>query len=139
MIATGTTYVVRHLRASDRLPKDLWGDGKALNPHWVWVLADDRNEVQAVLITAPAHSVVLLLRIWATEGLPFGAIRSLLREAAKECKALGMVAWMVMLEGNRPKELKLARLCLRMKGIGRGIAGLIYGGRLEDVCHSHQR
>jgi hypothetical protein len=58
----------------------------------------------------------------------------MIKQAARECQSLGINTWMVMLEASQIQELRLAKLALRFKGVGRGWSGFIYGGRMDMVC-----
>lgn len=126
-------YAVRHMHTWDIFPTSLWA-GDKLNTHWVWVAADDRDRPVGALITAPAHGVVMLLRVWLADDAPRHLLLTMLRSAARECKALGMDKWMTFLNASAPNEIRLARIALKCKAVGEGVVAMAYVGRLADVC-----
>jgi len=139
MIATAEQLYVRHYQKSDRLPVEVWSDlTDDLNPHWVWVVEDADGKVCACLVTAAAHGLVILLRVWSNPQAPKMALRKLFRHAAAECLALGMTGWTTILSVTQPAELKLVKLALRYKGIPKPLTGYLVTGRLEHVCRGQQ-
>lgn len=133
IVTTATHYQVRHLWPW-QLPAEVWpGMELSLDRSWAWGAFGD-SEVKAVLLCAPAHGILIMLRLWKAPDASPMIIRQLLREVAVECMADGMKGWMCMVSGVNLQELKLARLMLRYKGIHMPLAGLMGAGRLEELC-----
>jgi len=132
---TTTQYTIRHPYPYDSLTGIAWeGMEHLANPDWVWVQVDDYGRVVAGLAVAPAHGLVIVLRLWATPDASYMAIRKLLRAAATELRERDIRGWMVMLEASRISELKLSRLALRFGGKAQGFVGFIYAGGMGKLC-----
>ena len=136
MIATAAKVEVRHPDGIWEVPLEVWpGMLPKLDCSWVWIISDHESpKTQAVLITAPAHGIVILLRLWKAKDAPAMLLRGLFEAAAKEAMKRGMLGWMCQVSGVNRTELKLAKLMLRFKGGHYPVTGLLGFGKLEDVC-----
>jgi hypothetical protein len=134
MLTLTQSYVVRHLQPED-LPAEVWPDQElTINPHWAWgAFADDDLPI-AVLLCAPAHGILIFLRVWHRPGTPFMAMRALIRQAALEAREVGLTRWLVSLEGTRLPEVKIARMIGKVGGVIYGFAGFLGAGSLEVLC-----
>lgn len=107
------TFAVRHFETGDMVSAELL-DKWALLPldrKWVWVV-EHEDAIKAVLIAAPMHGMVFLLRIGANEDAPGTWLLTLLRTVMAECKERGYIAMMTYLT-MRPEEQKLLRIANR--------------------------
>ncbi len=135
MITASTATAIRHPHQGEHIPEAAWPSFAAcIDPEWAWVAVDEDDRVVATLLTAPAHGLVMLLRLWAAPGTSPHWLRKLLRQGAKECYARGQRVWVVMLMAGSSTELRLARLALHHKGTPTSFQGFVYAGSLEDVC-----
>lgn len=126
---------VRHLQPHE-LPEQAWPQqvGLKINPRWAWGIFDSCGRTEAVLLTAPCHGMLMLVRVWARPGAPRMALRRLFREVAAECLSMGIAMWMVMLEQGEPSGFRLSKLVLRYKGSFTPLNGVLAAGRMEGVC-----
>lgn len=130
---------VRNYRPGDQLPYDFWqGQDLKIDKDWCWLVPDAlSNTPLAILLAAPAHGIVIGLRLWKQpDASPF-LIRQLLRSMARDTKARGMTCYMLNVDATRPFELKLARLFQLAHGVLVPHSGFICCGRLEDLCRSY--
>jgi len=106
-------FVVRNLKPGDQLDHELLGNWAALklDHDWVWVVEHHAN-IEAIMIAAPMHGLVFLLRIAATKYAPDGWLLCALRTVLKESQRRGLIAAMTYLT-TAPTEQKLMRLALR--------------------------
>lgn len=128
MTSTELHYEVRHLHYGEQLPEGVWPQPDRVDPHYVWVLSDELGRILAVVVAAPAHGTLILLRAWASPLAPTTAMMQLFRQIKKEAPSMGVNTWMVMLSANLEKELKLAKIALRYGGSGHPFIGFIYSG-----------
>lgn len=134
MIAT-SHIEVRNVDGAWEVPFNVWpGMQTKLDRSWVWVAHREGHKPEAVLVGAPAHGLVILLRIWKQPGAPSTLVRRLLQQTAQDCIQRGLKGWMCMLDGSRKEELKLAKLSLRFGAQHQPHVGLLAFGKLEDVC-----
>jgi hypothetical protein len=119
---------VRNLRENEAssLPPALQNHGMAyLIPEWVWVVEPFSPlgpfappAPFAIIVASQAHSWLLLFRILALSPLPSGIPLNWFLEALPqvfaEAHERGCVGFLTLLADDRPAEVKMARIILRM-------------------------
>jgi hypothetical protein len=132
MIAAVKQTTIRHLLPYDCLDEAVWsGLTDRVDPEWAWVEVDEEDAIQRVLLAAPLHGIVMLVRLWAAPGANKHGLRRFLHEAAAEWIADGYRAGMVMFQGAKPLELQLGRIALRLKAVPLPFNGHVLVGGLE--------
>jgi len=111
---------VRTLRAGEPLPTLPSPDGLPLgfeslplDHDWIWLAEHDAACV-GILITAPAHGILLLFRITMAPDAPPAAALLLLRRAFREARVRGCAGWMTVLQDSSEAEVRLMRVLTRM-------------------------
>jgi hypothetical protein len=110
--------IVRNFKLGEELPEQLRTgfEGGNCMPEWYWVVERD-GKIVASLIAAPAHIVVILLRLVATpDAEPFD-VRSLLLRATIDIKARGYNGYMVWADPNRQNEKSLIDIVIASGGV----------------------
>ena len=119
---------VRNLREGEAatLPQALLDTGMLfLIPEWTWVVEIPSplgpfapSTPFAIIVGAQAHSWLLLCRILALSPLPSAAPLNWFLEALPQVFAAarerGCVGFVTLLDDNRPKEVKIARIIMRL-------------------------
>jgi hypothetical protein len=109
---------VRNFIFGEELPEMLRTgfEGGNCMPEWYWVVERD-GKIVASLIAAPAHIVVILLRLVATpDAEPFD-VRALLLRATIDIKARGYNGYMVWADPNRQNEKSLIDIVIASGGV----------------------
>jgi hypothetical protein len=110
---------VRNLILGEEIPallKTGFEEGSATDPQWIWVV-EREGKIVASLIAAPAHIVVILLRLLAApEAHPFD-VRALLLCAIAEMKERGYKGFMTWADPTRPTEKALIDLVIANDGV----------------------
>lgn len=83
-------------------------EGGQCDPRWIWIAALDDAPV-AVLVAAPAHVTVILMRLIVLPAAS-AAIAPLLRHALDECNARGYLTYVTWVDPSRPVEASLLRI-----------------------------
>lgn len=102
---------VRNLILGEELPLELvtgYEKGQC-DPDWIWV-ADYNGKPVGILVTAPAHIAVILLRLVMAEGAPPTAAGALLAQAFSEMKARGYSGYIIWLGETQSVEKQLLRM-----------------------------
>ena len=138
---------VRNLREgeADTLPAALRDHGMLfLIPEWVWVVEPSSplgpfapSTPFAIIVGAQAHSWLLLCRVLAVSPLPPAASLNWFLEALPqvfaEARQRGCVGFVTLLDDNRPEEVKMARIIMRLaKGGIVPFHGSVGAGMLID-------
>lgn len=97
---------IKHPRSGDVLPIPLEFTGK-FDTDWIWLMGN------AILIAAPAHDTVLLLRLVRFGDMPPTWIHRLLRQALKEARERGYVRFLTWLSSEVEEERKLRTIAQR--------------------------
>lgn len=113
---------IRNLRPTDSLPAaDLSSpdlpfglDQLPLSPEWVWVTLRDARII-GVLVTAPAHGLLILLRISFVPGSPASAPMLLLRRAFRDARRRGLLGYVTFLSDSAAAESHLMRIVDRRR------------------------
>lgn len=109
---------VRNLRPGETIPAGITGTGfeaLELDPDWVWVV-EHRSRRVAILFTANAHGLLILLRIGATRNAPRTWPMILFPQVFATAKARGCKGYYTFLDDRQEAEVKLMRIVLRSGG-----------------------
>ena len=132
MIATVKQTTIRHLLPYDCLDEAVWsGLTDRVDPEWAWVEVDEEDAIQRVLLAAPLHGIVMLVRLWAAPGANKHGLRRFLHEAAAEWIADGYRGGMVLFQGDKSTELQLSRIAIKLSATPLACTGYFYFGKLE--------
>lgn len=96
---------IKHPRAGDVLPIPL--EFQKFDPDWVWIMGN------AILIAAPAHDMILLLRLVKWGEMPNLWLHRLFQHVLKEVKARGYRGYMAWLANDVAEEKKLLEIAHR--------------------------
>jgi hypothetical protein len=100
---------IRNFILGEELPDSLktgFESGKATDASWIWVVERD-GKIVASLIAAPAHIVVILLRLLATPDAHPLDVRALLLTVMAAIKERGYVGYLVWADPTRESEKTL--------------------------------
>jgi hypothetical protein len=86
------------------------------DPQWIWLAVDNADAPVAILVAAPAHIAVILMRLVAVDGAPVSTIRGLVRHVLAECAARGYLTYVTWVNPQRPAEASLLRLICQTGG-----------------------
>jgi hypothetical protein len=102
---------IRNFILGEELPESLKTgfEGGKCDPLWIWVVERD-GKIVASLITAPAHIVVILLRLLATPDAHPLDVRALLLKATVDIKERGYNGYMVWADPTRDTEKALIEI-----------------------------
>lgn len=117
-MGTAAAMRVRNLRPGEGIPTGIPGTGfeaLELDPEWVWVL-ENRGRRVAILFTANAHGLLILLRIGATQNAPKTWPMILFPQVFATAKARGCKGYYTFLDDRQGAEVKLMRIVLRNGG-----------------------
>jgi len=96
---------IRHPRKGDILPLPLEFTGN-FDPDWIWQMGN------AILVCAPAHDTVLLLRLVRFGDMPSPLwTHRLLQHVLRECRERGFQRYMTWLADDVEMEEKLREIC----------------------------
>jgi hypothetical protein len=107
---------------------------------WVFVVEDDAH-IQGILMTAPAHGLVILMRCQMLKDAPVTTLRRLLGWSLRELSRRGYHLWATVLDPTTDAEREIYRLA-RMWGGEQWptpavvVVGLTHKGRRVVQCHS---
>lgn len=95
---------IRNLIPGEALPKQLQtGYERTQMPEWIWVVEREEKPV-GILIAAPAHLMVILLRIISTPEAQGTDIRALLIHAFRESRRRGYKGYTTWLDPTKAPE-----------------------------------
>lgn len=131
---------VRTLRPGEQLPDNLPHnmplDFQSPQPDWIWIVTSYDRPV-AMLIAAPAQTIVYMLRICAAaDGANDGAaaLMLLLRTAIREMRTRGYLGYMVNLDPKHKMEAFLLRLISSTgKDKAQIVSGMVLAAGPTDV------
>lgn len=114
------------MRVRTLCPDEGWPEGihtgleripsERLDRDWIF-LVEDPTMIYGVLVTAPAHGLVLLLRVAMRSDAPRAAAGFLGRQALKMLLARGYPMWITMLDPTREEERRIYGLARRWGGV----------------------
>lgn len=122
--------IIRNLQKGETVPDELkTGFEVGDMPEWIWLVERD-GEIVAMLITAPAHVVVILLRLMSTSKAHPLDIKFLLAKAGAEIKERGFKAYVTWLNPQRKAEESLLGIIRGSGGVQLDEPQVICAGRL---------
>jgi hypothetical protein len=112
------TATIRNLVKGETLPERLRTgfEGGNCMPEWIF-LAEREGKLVAILVASPAHIVVMILRLIATEEAGPYDVRSLLLEFVETVKARGYGGYMTMVNPENEAEATLGRIIEQTGGL----------------------
>jgi hypothetical protein len=117
------SYYIRNLCQGERLPDIGQGipDSGLIQREWIWIAYNRyTDEPLAMFVTAPAHGIVMLLRIYAIKSSPKSVLVSLFRKSLAAMSNRGYTRYVSFLDEARPAEAKLIDILKRAGGISAG-------------------
>jgi hypothetical protein len=117
-ISAKRRITARHLRRGERLPDKLNNlaglntEFIVIDPEWCWV-AEFQGRIVAVLLGAPVHGMLFLMRIVAMPNCPSSTLVVLLRQVFRDAVEQGCVTFCTFLDAAREEENRLLKLALR--------------------------
>lgn len=114
---------VRHPREGDVLPIPL--EFQHFDPAWVWIYGN------SVLICAPAHDMVMILRLIRFGEMPALWTHRILQHALRECRERGFKRYVTWLSSEVEEERQLVKVCAQHGGaVIEPFRGHVVGGPL---------
>jgi len=113
---------VRNYRLGEFLPAPLLDTGTPyIDPKWCWVVTPKETDLPfAIIVGSFAHGWFCLWRVLVVRPLPKLVSPHWFLEAMpkvlENARERGCVAMMTLFDDQRPQEVKLARIVLRMGG-----------------------
>lgn len=107
---------VRNLIPRERLPKELrTGYEATAMPEWIWI-AERNGYPVGILVAAPAHGVVILMRLATTPDAEGTDVRTLLVAAFREMKMRGYRGYTTWLDPTKEPENAFIRIIRAIGG-----------------------
>jgi hypothetical protein len=109
---------VRNLKLDDVVPDELklgFENAPQTAYEWIWVVERD-GKIVAMLVTAPAHLVVILLRIKATREAEGLDVRALMIHAFRAFKTRGYKGYLTWLDPTKAPENAFIGIIRAMEG-----------------------
>lgn len=110
---------IRNYLKGEILPERLrtgYETAPACDPQWIWIAVREAEPV-AILVTAPAHCVVMIMRLVSTERAHPTDIRSLLVCFVRKVKERGYPGYMTILNPEHETEEALGRIIEQAGGV----------------------
>jgi hypothetical protein len=109
--------MIRNLAPSERLPSVVVTGFEQLpiDESWCWH-AIHEGTIIGTLVCAPAHGVVLLLRLAIHPSAPKHAFRALLRTMFRDTHARGYVGYIALLGPTREREGRMLKILRHIGG-----------------------
>ena len=124
---------VRTLRDSELMPEG-FATGFEKMPvmrEWCWIAEEDGKPV-GILIAAPCHGIVYLMRLCTKDGHS-ADVFLLLRHFFADTRARGFMGYMLHVDPTRPVESKLIGLCRKAGAIQVTVPQVALVGFLKDA------
>jgi len=112
------TAEARTLRTGEILPTSLntgFDSVSQIDPAWIWVIDGERG-IESALVAAPAHGLVVLLRVAAFPWAKPANLVKLLRRVMHDCHDRGYGTYMVNVDTNDHNAAALIRIITRAGG-----------------------
>lgn len=104
---------IRQMRKREVLPIKTGMEPLELDHEWVWVAEDDRTGVVVgVLILAPCHGSIFVVRVVAGPDAPVTWLRRILTHAGRAVLERGYKVAFTYFNLDRPNEMRLAKLMM---------------------------
>jgi hypothetical protein len=109
---------VRNLRTNESMPDGIETGFEKLRvmPEWCWI-AEHEGEPMGVLMGAPCHGIVYLVRLCVKHGIKNNTVPvALFRAFMRDCKERGFLAYFTHLDPTRDVERRMIGLCRQANG-----------------------
>jgi len=125
---------VRHLILNEALPDGLrTGYEKgACDPSWIW-LAESNGAAVGILVTAPAHVLVILMRMVILDGAPTITAYKLLAQGFREMKERGYKGYVMWVNPTQEREQRILRLVAAAGGGQSDVPQILCYGKIEEL------
>jgi hypothetical protein len=126
---------VRTLLASDQFPEG-FSTGFEQMPvmkSWVWVAEED-GDPAGVLMAAPMHGLIYLMRICVHQGAPPETAFRLLRACMRDCWHRGFRGFFMHIDPTGTVDRKMIPLVKRAKGVQMLIPQVMLVGSIEAAA-----
>lgn len=97
---------------------------------WHWVILHE-DKIVAQVLTAPAHGLLLLLRMMSVPDAPASWLVLALRRILADARARGLFGYLILLQDSKPKEAKMMRLTQLGGGMLLPFSGALAFGSTE--------
>lgn len=97
---------------------------------WQWVV-EYEDKIVAQILTAPAHGLLILLRMMSVPDAPASWLVLALRRILADAKERGLFGYVVLLQDSRPREAKLMRIVQKNGGMLIPFSGALAFGSTE--------
>jgi len=101
---------IRNYVKGEPLPAVLcngYESGKNVMADWIWVVVLNARKITAILVTSPAHIMVLFIRLLSTEDAEINDVRTLLSHAVSEMKKRGYNGYFTWLDPTKEMDQRL--------------------------------
>jgi hypothetical protein len=108
---------VRTLREEEPMPQHL-GTGFEAMPvmkSFCWVAEQDERII-GMLMAAPCHGLIFLVRLRVAEGAPVTTTALLFRHCMRDAKAMGFIGYFSYIDPKRDAEAAMIPICTRAGG-----------------------
>ena len=122
---------VRHPYVGEVPPELIVGfESFKIDTEWQWVVVQE-GKVVAQLLCAPAHGLLLMLRLTSLPTAPSNWPLLLFRKVFDECSKMGMLGFMAPLADDTKAQRRMMKMVSRMGGYLVPWSGVWAAGRLE--------
>lgn len=97
---------------------------------WQWVV-EYEGKIVAQILTAPAHGLLIFLRMMSTRDAPPSWLVLALRTIMADARARGLFGFLTLLQDSKLKEVKLMRMTQRNGGMLLPFSGVLAFGSTE--------
>lgn len=100
------------------MPQDL-GTGFESMPvmkSFCWVAEQD-GQIVGILMAAPCHGLIFLVRLRVIKGAPVTTTHLLFRHCMRDAKAMGFVGYFSYIDPKRESEAAMIPICTRAGGV----------------------
>lgn len=126
---------VRNLREKESMPEGMATgyESMPLMPAWVWVVELD-GKPQGVVMAAPCHGMVYMMRLCFKEGSDKAMIPRLLRACMKDCRDRGFRGFFFHADPTKEMDRKLIPLVKRTGGVQLTVPQVLLAGSIERAA-----
>jgi hypothetical protein len=126
---------VRTLRADETFPVgfETGFEEMPVMKNWVWIAEED-GEVAGVLIGAPMHGIVYVLRLCTRAGAPGSTAFLLLRHFMRDCAARGIKGYILHIDPTLETMRRLIPLCKRAGGVQLNMPQIMLAGKTAPAA-----
>lgn len=132
MKASVSRFTVRKPKPGDKIPEELLGQFSLLRDHidWNWVWAIEHHaSIEALIMTAPMHGQLFLVRVAATDCAPPNWLIPALRRVASESGFPIVTAWV----STGATEQQLMRIASKRKWLVLPLMGAWIAAKVEGI------